>query len=86
MPVCTACGRYWSPRSVPSGRCPVCGGGVAAPAVRSRADAPEPAGDTTTVEEEARKLPWHLKLLAVSFSLYMAYRIYQGVEWLVRHL
>lgn len=74
MPVCGDCARYWSPRSAASGRCPDCGGPIAASTIGG------PKGG------EKERLPWHLKLLAVSFCLYMGYRLYQGVEWLVHHL
>lgn len=32
------------------------------------------------------KAPWHFKVLVVGTAVYLAYRIYQGVGWLVHHL
>ena len=77
MPVCTECARWWSPRSAASGRCPDCGGSVSG--------VPASAAGATDMAEaaESTKLPWHLKLLAVSFSLYMGWRMVQGVAWLL---
>lgn len=77
MPVCRECARYWSPRAATTGRCPDCGGEITGPTLRS-------AGAAEVEVKE--KLPWHLKLLAVSFCLYMGFRIFQGVEWLVHRL
>jgi len=37
-------------------------------------------------DDADKKLPWHLKLLAVSFCLYMGWRLVQGVDWVIRHL
>ena len=74
--MCLACGRYWAPRAASSGRCPVCGGPI---------DRSTIATHEADVEAKA-KLPWHLKLLAVAFVLYLAWRLFQGVEWLVHHV
>jgi len=38
-------------------------------------------GDADDADDGA-PLPWHLKLLGVSFCLYMAWRLYQLAEWL----
>jgi hypothetical protein len=32
------------------------------------------------------RAPWHFKLLLVAVVLYLGYRAYQGVVWLVQHL
>lgn len=34
---------------------------------------------------ERRKIPWHFKLLAVATVIYLGYRAFQGIEWLVHH-
>jgi hypothetical protein len=31
------------------------------------------------------KVPWHFKLLVVATVLYLGFRAYQGVAWLVQH-
>jgi hypothetical protein len=32
------------------------------------------------------KAPWHFKLLVVATVLYLGFRAYQGVVWLVQHV
>jgi hypothetical protein len=34
----------------------------------------------------ARKAPWHFKALLGGIVVYLGYRAYQGVEWLLHHL
>ncbi len=34
-------------------------------------------------EEPLPPVPWHLKLLGVAIVIYLAYRVFQGVGWLV---
>ena len=34
----------------------------------------------------APKVPWHFKLLLLGIIVYLGFRGYQGVEWLVHHL
>ncbi len=86
MPVCAACGRYWSPRSARGGACGACGGAVTGVpvAVETPPGAAPAAMDEGAAVEE--RLPWHLKLLAVSFCLYMAWRLWELVEWLMDRL
>jgi hypothetical protein len=31
-------------------------------------------------------VPWHLKLLLIAAAIYLGYRAYQGIDWLVAHL
>jgi hypothetical protein len=31
------------------------------------------------------RAPWHFKLLLVAIVLYLGYRLYQGIVWLVQH-
>jgi hypothetical protein len=61
---------------------------------RARRPTPEPGtttpGDQARVAEAAPELddslgpiPWHLKLLAAAVALYLGFRAYQGVEWVV---
>jgi hypothetical protein len=50
------------------GECPTCGGVIA--------DADAAAVD------DAPPVPWHFKLLVVAVVLYLAFRAWQGVEWL----
>ena len=74
VPWCASCSRFLSPPTVRSdGTCPACGRRV------------EPGGVTTDADEPLR-LPWHLKLLAGAAAVYLGYRAWQGVEWLVQRL
>jgi uncharacterized paraquat-inducible protein A len=34
-------------------------------------------------EDESAPMPWHLKLLAGAVVLYLGFRAWQGVEWLL---
>jgi hypothetical protein len=31
------------------------------------------------------KAPWHFKLLVVATALYLGFRLFQGIAWLVHH-
>ena len=75
MPWCTHCDRFLSPATVKTdGTCPTCGRAVDPGAVK--------------VEETAtrRRIPWHFQALLGVFALYLGYRAFQGIEWLVRQL
>jgi hypothetical protein len=32
-----------------------------------------------------RKIPWHFKLMIAATAVYLAWRAYQGIGWLVHH-
>jgi len=67
MPWCETCSRYWTPSSMGSGgECPTCGGVIADGAV----------------VDDVPAAPWHFKLLLVAVVLYLAFRAWQGIEWL----
>ncbi len=44
-------------------------------------DCPQ-CGDTL---REHRKFPWHFKLFFYATVVYLGYRAYQGIEWLIHH-
>ncbi len=75
MPWCTDCDRFLSPSTVnPDGTCPTCG----------RAVDPGAAGTKTeAAEEPLPPIPWHLKVLAGGVAVYLGYRLYQGIVWVV---
>lgn len=74
VPWCASCDRFLSPSSVRAdGACPSCG----------RPVDPGRAVATTTDAEPLPPLPWHFKLLVAAVVLYLGYRAFQGVEWLV---
>ena len=84
MPWCVACDRFLSPSTVRvDGTCPSCGRlvdpGRAHPAGSDHA----PTRVGSAVEEEPVPVPWHLKLLLVALAVYLAYRAFQGVEWVI---
>jgi hypothetical protein len=75
-------------------RCPSCGTRVVAPAPVKL----QPGGGTHPDElaegaegeaaEETKghaKAPWHFKVLVTGSVIYLGYRLYQGIGWLVHH-
>jgi hypothetical protein len=62
-----------SPGTGPQDRCPACGTVVA------------PAGEAAEEEEVHVKAPWHFKVLVVGTVVYLGYRLYQGIGWLIHH-
>ena len=93
MPWCTACDRFLSPSSVTTaGDCPQCGTAVDPGRARPAAAA-DPVADTAGVPTVASEdadwvpdldpIPWHLKLLAGAVALYLGWRAFQGIEWIV---
>ncbi len=83
VPWCPTCDRFLSPPTVnEDGTCPTCGAAVdpgkAAPATDDL-DAP--------AEGKGRwQIPWHVKALLGVFAIYLGYRTFQGLEWLVKQL
>jgi hypothetical protein len=77
MPWCEDCARFWNPSSMgEGGHCPSCGRTIAKGSSR-------PSEVTT---DEGPTAPWHFKLLMVSLVIYLGYRAFQGVEWVIHHL
>lgn len=71
MPWCEECSRYLTPTSVGAGgECPGCGRVVLGP---------EEGTEDPTV-------PWHFKLLVLATVLYLGWRAWQGVAWLIGRL
>jgi hypothetical protein len=95
VPFCEQCGRALdagelvvarpaSPSAAASGsgddagagrnRCPTCGGVL------------ESAGEPAEEQEEIHpRAPWHFKVLVVGSVVYLGYRLYQGIGWLIHH-
>jgi hypothetical protein len=72
VPWCPTCDRFLSPPTVtPDGRCPECG----RPVDPGQAHAPG--------EEDLGPVPFHLKFLGVALVIYLGYRFFQGVEWVI---
>lgn len=71
MPWCDDCSRYLTTTSLGAGgECPKCGRVV-------------PGHDDATREPA---VPWHFKLLVVATVLYLGWRAWQGVAWLIGRL
>ena len=98
MPWCETCDRFLSPSSVQTdGTCPSCGrtvdaGRAHAPGAQTLGTpAPgthelgthESGADVPGDEDDLPPIPWHLKLLAAAVAVYLGYRAFQGIEWLV---
>ena len=78
MPHCDTCDRFYNPNSLTAdGRCPTCGRQVAEEAEakpeKLRKFSDEPA-------------PWHFKVLVGITAVYLSYRAFQGVEWVLHQL
>jgi len=71
VPWCEDCDRYWSQPTLRDGKsCPTCSRLLVA--------------ERPVVE--APKAPWHFRLLVGAGVVYLTFRAYQGVEWLMhRH-
>jgi hypothetical protein len=81
VPWCPECDRFLSPSTVrPDGTCPTCGRTVDTGAVASN---PAPAVTKSEDDEKLPPIPWHLKLLALAVLVYLTFRLYQGIEWLL---
>ncbi len=86
MPWCVTCDRFLSPSTVhANGTCPTCGRVVDAGRARAATTLDAPVA-TAGGDNEAVPVPWHLKLLLVALAIYLAYRLYQGVAWLITRL
>jgi hypothetical protein len=78
MPWCPTCQRFLSPPTIgPGGACPSCGDPVDPGRART-AEGQEPG------REELPPIPFHLKLLGVALVVYLGYRFFQGIEWLIQ--
>jgi PHP family Zn ribbon phosphoesterase len=78
VPWCTECDRFLSPSTVRAdGTCPTCGRDVDPGAVGTT------TADKSDDDEKLPPIPWHLKLLALAVVVYLAFRLYQGIEWLL---
>ncbi len=79
MPWCDECAKFWSPPSLRDGGCPSCGAPLDTP------QQPHPGGPSVAVDAQPHA-PWHFKLLLVALVLYLGFRAYQGVFWVIHHV
>lgn len=45
-----------------------------------------PQCGTVLSETEHRRIPWTFKTMLVAFVIYLGYRCYQGITWIVHHV
>jgi PHP family Zn ribbon phosphoesterase len=82
MPWCETCHRFLSPSTVrEDGTCPTCGRTVEGRGTRSTLTE---GGDQT--DDRRPTLPWHLWLLAAAVVVYLGFRAWQGIEWVIQHI
>jgi len=71
VPWCEECARFYNPNTLSEGGdCPV-GHHVA-----------DPVNDP----DRAEKIPWHFWLLLGALTIYLGWRLIQGIGWLIHHL
>ena len=76
MPWCVSCNKFLTPSTVrPDATCPKCG------QVVERGLIP---GMTRPADEPAPAVPWHLKLLLLALVVYLTFRAFQIVDWIVK--
>ena len=80
MPFCEPCNRFYTPSTLtPDGDCPE-GHHVAEPE-----DAPKLVQSDVQLEDEKEpKIPWHFWLLIIAVSMYLGWRLIQGIGWLIQ--
>ncbi len=68
MPWCEPCEKSWTPTSLNAdGTCPHCG---------------EAVDGTEHISQPPHRAPWHFKLMVVTITVYLAYRLFQLVLWI----
>jgi hypothetical protein len=82
MPWCETCNRFLSPPTVrDDGTCPTCGR-----AVERAGSHATVAADHDDSDDRTAPLPWHLWLLAAAVAVYLGFRAWQGIEWVIQSL
>lgn len=82
MPWCERCERWFGPAALgPGGACPACGRAVAG-AERRAGEDPGAAGELRPVAGA----PWHFKLLLAALALYLGFRLWQAIAWVIARL
>lgn len=81
MPWCRDCDRFYNPNSLSAeGACPTCGRDLAADGAEDGA----PQEKLRRFSDEPA--PWHFKVLVGALSVYLGYRLLQGIFWASHHL
>ena len=82
MAWCEACHRFLSPSTVRAdGTCPTCGRAVEGGGARGNV-----ATQQDDAERQPTRLPWHLWVLAAAVAIYLGFRAWQGIEWVIQSL
>jgi hypothetical protein len=75
VPWCVSCNKFLTPPTVRAdGTCPRCGSEV------ERGLIP---GMTRPAGEERPGVPWHLKLLGLALAVYLSFRFFEVIEWVL---
>jgi len=45
-----------------------------------------PTCGTVLTEPTPRRIPWTFKVMVVAFIIYLGYRGYQGITWIIHHV
>jgi uncharacterized paraquat-inducible protein A len=45
-----------------------------------------PTCGTVLAEQERRPVPWYFKFMLVASVIYLGYRTFQGITWVVHHI
>jgi hypothetical protein len=87
VPWCDSCSRYYNPNTVNAdGTCPSCGEPLPVPRHERREAAAAERRAATDEEEKGRGVPWHFWILVVALVIYLGYRFFQGIVWVVHKL
>jgi hypothetical protein len=63
------------------GTCPTCGASVDGGHAHTST-----SGTGEATEARRASLPWHLWLLAAAVAVYLGFRAWQGIEWIIQQL
>jgi hypothetical protein len=75
VPWCPDCDRFYNPNTLETdGSCPTCG--------RHLAEDTKPEKIGRFRDEPT---PWHFKVLVVLVSIYLTFRLVQGIVWVGHH-
>jgi hypothetical protein len=94
VPWCAECARQVAsdelvaPREQRAGEAASESAAEPAPALRDRCPSCGAVLKTEAPSEEElvhAKAPWHFKVLVVGSVVYLGYRLYQGIGWLIHH-
>jgi hypothetical protein len=83
VPWCPDCDRFYNPNTLePDGSCPTCGRTLGG-------DHPQAGGSEPKPEKIGRfrdePTPWHFKVLVGLVSVYLSFRLVQGIVWVGHH-